>query len=204
MEQQSPLVAIGAINLTLAMPPAVNPAASALFGALLKAAKEPVPEQAHPRAQKLTPPAIGEYWPGQGGIYGGLRLYPEGLCHVIFAAQDVGKHIFGEHGTEVEGLDQIDGRANTAILVNRDGSHPAADAAYAFTCDGHNDFYLPAISELYHGYTYLPQAFEKAWYVSSSQRSADYPYDVGFEVGWLSSLRKLNEFLVRPVRRFLQ
>lgn len=157
-----------------------------------------------PVAAGLTPPAIGEYWPGQGGIYGGLRLYPEGLCHVIFAAQDVGKHVFGDSGTEVEGLDQIDGRANTAILVNRDGSHPAAEAAYAFTCDGHNDFYLPAISELYHGYTYLPQAFEKTWYVSSSQFSAYDAYGLDFEDGWLPSGGKDSERLVRPVRRFLQ
>lgn len=194
---------IGIVNLNLTLPaPSVNPAASALFGAILNAAKEPV--QAQAAAPNLTPPAIGEYWPGQGGIYGGLRLYPEGMCHVIFAAQDVGKHAYGEDGTEIEAASQIDGRANTAILVNRDGSHPAADAAYAFTCDGHSDFYLPASGELHHGYLYLPESFEKAWYVSSSQYSADYAYYLDFVDGWLLSIVKYNERLVRPVRRFLQ
>ncbi|PZQ41050.1 MAG: hypothetical protein DI560_07785 [Pseudomonas putida] len=152
----------------------------------------------------LTPPAIGEYWPGQGGIYGGLRLYPEGMCHIIFAAADAGKHAFGDYGTEIEGANQVDGRANTALLIAREGKHPAAIAATGHAADGHNDFYLPASGELHHGYLYLPQAFEKAWYVSSSQRSANYAYTMDFEDGWLNDSHKDNEFLVRPVRRFLQ
>ena len=202
MEQQSPLVAIGAINLTLAMPPAVTPAESALFGAILNAVKEPVAAQAE--VSRLTPPAIGKYWPGQGGFYGGLRLYPEGMCHVIFADADAGKHAFGDYGTEVEGTNQIDGRANTALLIAQEGKHPAAIAATDYTAGGHSDFYLPAISELYHGYTYLPQAFKKAWYVSSSQYSAYGAYNVDIEDGWLTSYDKDRERLVRPVRRFLQ
>lgn len=159
---------------------------------------------ATPARDALTPPAIGDYWPGQGGIYGGLRHYPEGLCHIIFAKVDVGRHAYGEYGTNVEATSNIDGRENTAILVNRDGSHPAADAAYAYTCDGHNDFYLPSSGELHHGYLYLPESFEKDWYISSTQRSAHNAYLMDFEDGWLSSLGKGNERLARPVRRFLQ
>lgn len=98
---------------------------------------------ATPAGDVLNPPAIGEYWPGQGGLYGGLRHYPEGLRHIIFATVDVGRHAYGEYGTDAQATSNIDGRENTAILVNRDGAHPAADAAYAYTCDGHNDFYLP-------------------------------------------------------------
>ena len=153
--------------------------------------------------QTITRPAIGEYWAGQGGIYGGRREYPEGLCYVIFAATDVGKHAYGEHGTNVEATSNIDGRENTAVLVNRDGSHPAADAAYAYTCDGHNDFYLPSSGELHHGYLYLPEAFEKGWYISSTQRSANYAYLMDFEVGWLTNDDKSLERLARPVRRIL-
>lgn len=203
MEQQSPVVAITNLNVTLAMPePAVNPAAAALFGALLNGGERKF--SASNERPKLTPPAIGEYWPGQGGIYGGLRFYPEGMCHLIFAAQDVGKHVYGEYGTEVEANSQIDGRANTLVLLAREGKHPAAIAAAGYTADGHNDFYLPAISELYHGYTYLPEAFEKAWHVSSSQFSAFIAYLLDFEVGWLHRNDKDGERLVRPVRRILQ
>lgn len=159
---------------------------------------------ASPASDALTPPALGEYWPGQGGIYGGIRLYPEGLCYVIFAATDVGKHAYGEYGTEVEATSRHDGRENTAILVNRDGSHPAADAAYAFTCDGHNDFSLPSIGELNHAWQYIPDSFEKDWYISSTQRSAYYAFNMYFAGGYQDYDAKLNELRVRPVRRFLR
>lgn len=156
---------------------------------------------ATPASDALTPPAIGDYWAGQGGIYGGLRHYPEGLCHIIFASVDVGSHAYGEYGTSVEATSNIDGLANTAILVNRDGSHPAAEAAYAYTCDGHSDFYLPSSGELHHGYLYLPESFEKDWYISSTQRSAHNAYSMDFEDGWLNYDGKLYERLARPVRR---
>lgn len=193
---------IGTINVTLAMPPAVSPAASALFGALLSAAKEPA--QAQTAAPKLTPPAIGEYWPGQGGIYAGIRQYAEGLCHVIFATQDVGKHAYGEHGTEVEATSRTDGRQNTLVLTGRNGSHPAAGTAFGFTCDGHSDFYLPAIAELSHAWANIPEHFEPDWYWSSSQRSADYAFSMGFADGFQGNAGKYGELRVRPVRRFLQ
>ncbi|MBK3444144.1 Lcl C-terminal domain-containing protein [Pseudomonas lactis] len=153
---------------------------------------------------ETEPPALGEYWPGQGGIYAGVRQYPEGLCHVIFAATDVGKHTYGEYGTEVDAVSRHDGRENTAILVSRDGSHQAADAAYAFTCDGHNDFYLPSIGELNHAWQYIPSSFEKDWYVSSTQRSANTAYTMDFGAGWLYDDGKSFERLARPVRRILR
>lgn len=156
---------------------------------------------ASPATDALTPPAIGEYWAGQGGIYGGRREYPEGLCYVIFAANDVGKHAYGEQGTDVEATCSIDGLKNTAILVNRDGSHPAADAAYAYTCDGHHDFYLPASGEIHHGYLYLPESFEKDWYLSSTQRSAYGAFYMYFADGLQNLYGKDDELRVRPIRR---
>ncbi|WP_081782141.1 Arc family DNA-binding protein [Pseudomonas sp. CHM02] len=171
-----------------------------LLNALAKTVTTPI----RPSPASITPPAIGDYWPGQGGIYGGLRHYPEGLCHIIFASIDVGRHAYGEYGTDVQATSNIDGLANTAILVNRDGSHPAAEAAYAYICDGHNDFYLPSSGELHHGYFYLPEAFAKDWYISSTQRSAHTAYFMDFEDGWLDLSGKYNERLARPVRRILQ
>ena len=159
---------------------------------------------ATPARDALTPPALGEYWPGQGGIYAGVRQYPEGLCHVIFAATDVGKHAYGEHGTDVEAINRHDGRENTAILINREGSHPAADAASAYTRDGHSDFYLPSIGELNHAWQYIPESFEGDWYISSTQRSANFAYLMDFEDGWLDDYGKFTERLARPVRRILR
>ncbi|AZD84983.1 hypothetical protein C4K14_2149 [Pseudomonas chlororaphis subsp. aureofaciens] len=155
--------------------------------------------------QQLTPPAIGEVWPGQGGIYGGLRQYPEGMCHVIFATEDVGRHAYGDYGISTEATSRTDGRANTAILIARTGKHPAAIAAAAHTADGHADFYLPAIGELHHGWQYAPESFSEEWYyLSSSQYSADSAYGMVFVDGWLYHYGKHNVRVVRPVRRFLQ
>ncbi|WP_236454761.1 MULTISPECIES: DUF1566 domain-containing protein [unclassified Pseudomonas] len=196
---KAPLLNIRTLNLTVNILEAEAPAVT-----FLPSVKDQFAEALKKFApDSLTPPAIGDYWPGQGGLYGGLRHYPEGLCHIIFAAKDVGKHAYGEHGTSVEATSNIDGRENTAILVNRDGSHPAADAAYAYTCDGHNDFYLPSSGELHHGYLYLPESFEKDWYISSTQRSAYGAYGMDFGDGWLTNDVKLYERLARPVRRIL-
>lgn len=197
---KAPLLNIRTLNLTVNILEAEAPAVT-----ILPSVKDQFTEALKKFApDSLAPPAIGDYWPGQGGLYGGLRHYPEGLCHIIFAAKDVGRHSYGEYGTNVEATSNIDGRENTAILVNRDGSHPAADAAYGYTCDGHNDFYLPSSGELHHGYLYLPGSFEKDWYISSSQRSANYAYGMDFEDGWLHVSVKYGERLARPVRRILR
>ncbi|MEW7854758.1 DUF1566 domain-containing protein [Pseudomonas chlororaphis] len=155
--------------------------------------------------QQLTPPAIDEVWPGQGGIYGGLRQYPEGLCHVIFAAKDVGRHAYGDYGVSTKAISRTDGRANTAILIARTGKHPAAIAAAAYTADSHADFYLPAIGELHHGWQYAPESFSEEWYyLSSSQRSAYFAFGMNFDDGYPGLSGKDLERRVRPVRRFLQ
>ena len=49
----------------------------------------------------------------------------------------------------------------------------------------------------------MPELFEKDYHWSSSQRSARHAYLMDFEGGWLYGNRKYNEFLVRPVRRFI-
>ena len=155
---------------------------------------------------QLTPPAIGEIWPGQGGIYLGLRQYPEGLCHVIAAAEDLpGRYAFGAYVESTEATSRTDGRANTEILLARDGKHPAAIAAAAYTADGHADFYLPSIGEVHHAWQFAPESFATDWYYgSSSQRSAYSAFDMHFGDGCQYDIAKDNEFRVRPVRRFLQ
>ncbi|WP_095067867.1 DUF1566 domain-containing protein [Pseudomonas sp. Irchel 3A18] len=152
--------------------------------------------------QKLTPPAIGQIWPGQGGIYGGIRQYPEGLCHVIYAANDVpGRHAFGDYGVKVDAESRTDGRANTKALLANEGVHHAAIAAASYTADDHKDFYLPAVGELNQGWQYAPESFAKDWYWSSSQRSANHAFLLHFEDGIQFIYVKHGECFVRPVRR---
>ncbi|MBS7843883.1 DUF1566 domain-containing protein [Pseudomonas fluorescens] len=151
----------------------------------------------------ITPPAIGEYWMGQGGIYGGRREYPEGLCYVVFAAEDVGRHAWSKTGFDLV-TSRNDGRANTAALISHDSPSPVAEAAVNYTADGHQDFYLPSVGELHHAWLYIPDSFASETYWSSSQRSAYDAYYMDFEDGWLYDYGKDYERLARPVRRILQ
>lgn len=148
----------------------------------------------------IVPPAIGEYWVGQGGIYGGRREYPEGLCYVVFAAEDVGEHTWSKTGFDLV-TSRTDGRANTAALIDHDSPSPAAEVAVNYTADGHQDFYLPSIGELHHAWLYIPESFAKEAYWSSSQRSAGYAFYMGFGDGGQLNNVELNELRVRPVRR---
>jgi len=162
---------------------------------------EPVPVA----PQAIDIPAIGEYWPGQGGIYAGIRQYPDGLHHVIFATEDVGDHAYGEYGTAVGATSKVDGRLNTDTLHSTDGSFPAASAASNYTADGHADFYLPAIGELNHAWQNIAEHFSKdCYYLSSTQRSANLAFLMTFDGGNQTNYFKTLELRVRPVRRFLR
>lgn len=154
-------------------------------------------------AQQLTPPAIGEYWLGQGGIYAGRREYPEGLCHLVFASADLGRHAYGGYGVESTATDHTDGRVNTAILIAEDGVRPAAEVTDTFSAESHDDFYLPAIGELNHGWQFVPGLFVSEWYLSSSQQSANSAFTQHMGDGQQNHRGKSGEYRVHPVRRLL-
>ncbi|QZI68702.1 DUF1566 domain-containing protein [Pseudomonas protegens] len=153
---------------------------------------------------QLTPPAIGEVWPGQGGIYAGFMPARNGAdgYHLILG-EELGRFEWGQYGDESPATSLIDGRANTLALIESGSEYPAATAAHKHESDGHADFYLPAAAELYEILLNLNGKLS-GWVWSSSQYSANYAYDLDFEVGWLSSDDKYNGRLVRPVRRFLK
>lgn len=149
-------------------------------------------------------PAIGEYWPGEGGVNGGL--FPGGdkpYYLIIPTGIDAeAAHEWGGYGDELNGANSPwDGQANTADLVGVDTSHPAAQFCAAFERDGHKDFYLMARREASFLEITVPDVFAKAYHWTSSQRSADYAYDLDFEDGWLGYGGKSGERLARPVRR---
>lgn len=164
------------------------------------------PAQASQGNPLLVAPEIGQVWIGQGGIYLGLRQYPEGLCHVIASTEDLtGRYAYGDYGKKVDAVSRTDGRANTEILLAREGKHPAAIAAAAHEVEGHTDFYLPSVGELNHAWQFAPESFATDWwYLSSSQRSAYSAFGLDFEDGCQDGSAKNVELRVRPVRRFLQ
>ncbi|EJM20201.1 hypothetical protein PMI21_01104 [Pseudomonas sp. GM18] len=154
-------------------------------------------------AQNIQPPVLGEVWPGQGGIYAGLMPARAGApsYHMVIPADDIGRFEWGQYGDEAPATSLIDGRANTAALIESGGDYPAAKAAAAYTADGHADFYLPAAAELYEIWLNLNGKIE-GWAWSSSQRSADFAFGMLFGVGGQGSFGKGGELRVRPVRRF--
>lgn len=155
----------------------------------------------------ITPtdiPAVGQPWPGQGGINGGLVAargdVPE--HYLIIAAKDVGDHAWGGYREDSKATSKTDGKANTEWLCNEETEHPAANACAEYQVDGHHDFYLPAAAELYQGWVNCPEVFaQDCYYWSSSQRSAHYAFFMLFVGGNQGLNVKGSELRVRPVRR---
>ncbi|NMX92042.1 MULTISPECIES: DUF1566 domain-containing protein [unclassified Pseudomonas] len=151
-------------------------------------------------------PAIGEYWPGEGGINGGLFPGGDKLYYLIVptGSDAEATHEWGGYGQELDGAKSPwDGQANTAYLANsnREHDHSAAQFCATFERDGHKDFYLMARREASFLEITVPEVFSKAYHWTSTQRSADLAYSMGFGVGWLYVIGKGYERLARPVRR---
>lgn len=151
-------------------------------------------------------PAVGEVWPGEGGVNGGL--FPgDGKPYYLIVptgADAEGEFEWGGYGNELNGAKSAwDGRANTDELIGADDSYPAAQFCAAFEREGHKDFYLMSRREA----SFLEitlgdkDVFGKRYHWTSSQFSAYYAYTMVFEDGWLNGLGKSDERVARPVRR---
>ncbi|WP_426427731.1 DUF1566 domain-containing protein [Pseudomonas palmensis] len=174
---------------------------------LAKLAVASVFAQVLPPAANVQPiaqadiPAVGQPWPGQGGINGGFvpAIGDVPAHYLILAESDVGEHEWGGRNTESKAISRNDGKANTDILI-AEGGHPAAEAARAYRADDHADFDLPAASQLYQAWVH--GLITEGAYWSSSQRSAHFAFNVVFGAGFQGSYGKSGELRVRPVRRF--
>lgn len=151
-----------------------------------------------------TPPAHGEYWPGQGGRYICTLPALSGVParHLIASEEEATDLTFGPYGTDVAGASsQLDGPANTASLVAHEKAHPAAQWCRAHTADGHTDFYLPGRLDLVMAHICAPQIFNKrGWYWSSTQGSRSSAFAQYFESGCSYWYSKGHEFRVRAFR----
>ncbi|OMG80634.1 hypothetical protein BIZ53_30525 [Achromobacter xylosoxidans] len=153
---------------------------------------------------RLARPAlIGAELPGQGGIYAGDILGDDGVVYgLIVAGEDLdGTYAWGPEDGE-RTASTWDGLVNTNNLLRHDKTHAAARAAKAYSADGHADFYLPAKRELQIIAASLPHLFQPKPYWTSTPYGSYNAWAVVFEGGNVYSWGRINEFRVRPVRRF--
>lgn len=149
-------------------------------------------------------PPLGEPWPGEGGVNGGLFQGGDRPYYLIVptGTDAEAKLEFGSYGKEHPGaMSPHDGMTNTADLVETDDNYPAARFCAKFERDGHKDYYLMARREASFLEGTVPQTFSKGMHWTSSQYSAYDAYYMDFEGGWLNCDDKGLERLVRPVRR---
>lgn len=146
---------------------------------------------------------IGEYLPGQGGIYAGDILGDDGTVYGLVVAEDdlQGTYQWSPDDGEIQ-ASSWDGLVNTNALLRLNTSHPAARAAKAYSADGHADFYLPAKRELQIIAANLPHLFQPKPYWTSTPYGSFSAWAVFFEFGDVYYWGRFIEFRVRPVRRF--
>lgn len=151
--------------------------------------------------QKLSPPAIGQIWAGQGGIYAGIIPARDGAeAYHLVIGEELGRFSWGQNDVEAPATSRDDGKANTEDLLKAGDGYPAAKASAAYQADGHSDFYLPAIAELHRAWNNLGgQPWGLVW--SSSLRPDNSVEFLDFIDGYQGSHDTEGEHIVRPARR---
>ncbi len=150
-------------------------------------------------------PRVGEYWPGQGGIYAGVMPDYVGTSpyHLVLSTDEAVDLKWGPYGvSDEEARSTSDGYANTEALARCGHAHPAAHWAARYQKDGHDDFYLPAQRELDMAATMLPEQFSRShWYWSSTEHAAEAAHGANFNGQPLGKLFKSFAGRARAVRR---
>ena len=68
--------------------------------------------------QQLTPPAIGQIWPGQGGIYAGIVPARNGAeAYHLIIGEEIGRFKWGPYGEKSPATSLIDGQALSLIHI---------------------------------------------------------------------------------------
>ena len=157
--------------------------------------------------RRYTPPAPGQLWPSQGGIYAGIITGDDGKAyHLVFAeagsAGDFAQCTWGERGIDVAGAkSHRDGMPNTIAMAEAGCS--LALQARALTLGEYTDWYIPARHELRLAYVNAASCFgTDDYYWSSTQYSAINAWSQYFAGGYQYPWLKDNEFRARAVRRF--
>jgi hypothetical protein len=150
----------------------------AVMDALYKTLNACCVEPTEPTVQPVAPfPKIGDYWPGQGGVYAGMARGRDGeVDYPLILCQ--------------EALEQ-----EFTWLA-------ALDHAKTIAVDGHSDFTVPTRFESALLYANLQDQFDTDyWYWTSTQYSESYAWYQSFGSGFQNYLVKDYERRCRFVRR---
>lgn len=127
--------------------------------------------------EAFTPPAIGDYWPDQGGIYAGQVREDDGTTyHVILA----------------------DAKPTQTRLTHA----TATKWAKSIEADGHADFELPSRRASALLYANLSDRFERTWHWTSTSYFESYAWICSFTNGYQTNDHKGHYHAARAVRRF--
>lgn len=190
-------------STSITLPPNFSPEVMANMERIMQGLGRAPTSQPQACAAASAPrPVIGQYWPGQGGIYAGDFRGDDGsIFGLIRAEEDMGAKAWGPSG-ELAGLTTWDGKENTRILLTS-GNHPAAKAASEYTSDGHSDFYLPSQRELQLAVANIRHLFKPEYHWSSTPWAEGYAWAVDFELGFTNGYYRHDEFRAAPFRRFI-
>ena len=176
------MIHIENISIHIAPPPQHSPIVEAMLKAIFAApdtAPEPGGEGDGEEIVATTPPRIGEYWRGQGGIYAGVAR--------------------GENG-------QPDYHLILATKAPRQGFTWEDAKAYAQTIavEGHHDFTLPSRFESALLYANMRDKFNTDhWHWTGTEYSAGRAFGQFFSTGQQYDAAVWLEVGARFVRRFI-
>jgi hypothetical protein len=169
---------------------------------------------------RLTPPRIGQYWPGQGGIYAGIIRDGENQWHLLLGSETIEpvcandhdrysikhcafKGTWGAYPNKIAGeFSRNDGQHNTALILAADPDNYLANAITSLSIDGHADYYWPAQCENNLLFINLRDQLAPQRHCSSTQHSAHGAWGQHFEGGYQSIYDKYDSLVTRAVRRF--
>ena len=154
---------------------------------------------------QTTPPKIGTYWPGQGGIFVGLgRGHDGGRDFHLIAPTDpraiFTDRVLGTYGIDVkDAISMHNGPANTAALALA-GSELCQEIQ-ALDIEDHKDFYLMSPADGWLCMANVPELFPKQWHLTSTQVSSGDAYGQSFNYGTTDDLYKKFKACARALRR---
>jgi hypothetical protein len=171
------------------------------------AKNKPASTKKAPALTLVTLPKVGDRRPG-GVVAAVMPAYGKRPAYVLILADEehgVAESLaWGGYGTEIKGLSDWDGLANTKKLVKARTAHPAAEFCAGLVIDGCNDFYLPARDEARLIFASSRGLIKSTrWHWTSSQYSSYNAFSQYFVGGSQGNGGKSHEARVRAVRREL-